>query len=185
MIWRVLIWIPWAIFCVYWLLGALKTKRTVSKEPFASRYGVLALEVLGFFLVFTSDEVIPSDPVVPQTFAMATTGVACIWLGLGLAMWARWHLGRNWSARVTLKQDHQLIRTGPYAYFRHPIYSGLDLAVIGGALVVDEWRCVAGVILVVTGYWLKARREESMLAAEFGASFEEHCRHTGFLLPKF
>jgi protein-S-isoprenylcysteine O-methyltransferase Ste14 len=185
MLWRVLLTVPWVVFCVIWLIGALKTKRTVSKEPFSGRLGIVAMEFLGFVLVFTSQGNFGRQAIVPQTFGMAAAGVACTWLGVGLAVWARWYLGRNWSARVTLKEDHQLIRTGPYAYFRHPIYSGLDLAAIGGALAIDEWRCVAGAFLVVTGYWLKARREESMLAAQFGSSFEEHCRHTGFLLPKF
>jgi protein-S-isoprenylcysteine O-methyltransferase Ste14 len=63
-------------------------------------------------------------------------------------------------------------------------YSGLDLAAIGGVLVVDKWRCVAGVALVVIGYWIKARKEESMLAAQFGVAFDEHRGHTGFLIPK-
>lgn len=51
----------------------------------------------------------------------------------------------------------------PYAHFRHPIYSGLDLAALGGALAIDEWRCVLGVFLIVLGYWIKARIEERML----------------------
>ena len=66
------------------------------------------------------------------------------WGGIGLALWARVHLGQYWSARITLKEDHQLIRTGPYARLRHPIYTGLDLAAIGSAVVIDHWRCAAG-----------------------------------------
>jgi hypothetical protein len=92
-----------------------------------------------------------------RTYALAATGVALTWIGIAIALWARWHLGQYWSARVTIKEDHKLIRTGPYAYFRHPIYSGIDLAAVGGALAIDEWRCVAGVGLIVLGYWIKAR----------------------------
>jgi protein-S-isoprenylcysteine O-methyltransferase Ste14 len=105
-------------------------------------------------------------------------------MGIALALWARWHLGQYWSGRITLKEDHKLIRSGPYAYFRHPIYSGIDLAAIGGALAIDRWRCVVGVCFIVVGYWLKARKEESMLSEQFGQDFEEHRRRTGFLLPK-
>ena len=111
--------------------------------------------------------------------------MALTWVGIALALWARWHLGQYWSARVTLKEGHQLIRTGPYAYFRHPIYSGLILAAIGAALAIDRWRCVVGVALTVAAYCIKARKEESMLTAQFGEAFAENCRHTGFLLPKF
>jgi protein-S-isoprenylcysteine O-methyltransferase Ste14 len=168
-------------------MGALKTRRTVSRESSASRYGILLLEILGFVLLFSNAAGIGvlGHRVVHRTYALAVVGVALTWIGIAIALWARWHLGQYWSARITLKEDHQLIRTGPYAYFRHPIYSGLDVAALGGALAIDEWRCVAGVGLIVLGYWIKARKEESMLAAQFGEAFQEHRQHTGFLIPKF
>jgi protein-S-isoprenylcysteine O-methyltransferase Ste14 len=187
MIWNYLIAGPWIVFLAYWAAGALKTRRTVSQESFASRYGILFLEIAGYTLVFASATGVGvlGYRVVPQTTALAATGVVLTWTGIAIALWARWHLGQYWSARVTLKEDHKLIRTGPYAHFRHPIYSGLDLAVIGGALAIDEWRCAAGVALIVAGYWIKAKKEESMLYAQFGEAFKEHCRHTGFLIPRF
>ena len=187
MVWRYLIEGPWVVFVVYWAAGALKTRRTVSQESVASRYGTLFVEILGFVLLFTEFVAIGvlGHRVVHRTYALAVTGVILTWIGIAIALWARWHLGQYWSARVTLKEEHKLIRTGPYAHFRHPIYSGIDLAAIGGALAIDKWRCVVGVGLIVFGYWIKARREESMLAAQFGEAFEEHCRQTGFLIPKF
>jgi protein-S-isoprenylcysteine O-methyltransferase Ste14 len=187
MTWRYLIEAPWIVFVVYWAAGALKTRRTVSKESFSSRYGVLFVEIAGFTMLFSEKAGIGvlGQRVLPQTYAVASTGVVLTWLGIAIALWARWHLGQYWSARITLKEDHQLIRTGPYAHFRHPIYSGLDLAAIGTALAIDEWRCVVGVGFITLGYWIKARKEESMLAAQFGKAFEDHCRHTGFLIPRF
>ena len=187
MTWRYFIEVPCIVFVGYWAVGALKTRRTVSRESFASRYGVLALEILGFVLLFSSspEVAILNDHVVPRTYALSITGVVCTWIGIALALWARWHLGQYWSARVTLKEGHELIRTGPYAHFRHPIYSGLILAAIGSALLIDRWRCVAGVGLIILGYCLKARKEELMLAAQFGDVFLQHRRHTGFLLPKY
>lgn len=187
MSWHRLFVVPWVVFVAYWLFGALKTRRTVRRESSASRTGILLLEIAGFALLFLGYTGIPilDRRIVPLTYAQAATGVACTWIGIAIAIWARYHLGQYWSASVTLKEDHQLIRTGPYAFFRHPIYSGLDLAALGGALAIDEWRCVLGVGLIVLGYWIKARTEERMLSAQFGAAFEEHCRHAGFLLPKF
>lgn len=183
-VWRFLILLPWLVFCAYWLAGALRTRRTVECEPFWSRYGVLAMEILGFALLFTDWGGTGLGRVFPRNFAAGATGVAFTWLGIGLAVWARWHLGQYWSARVTLKEGHELIRTGPYARLRHPIYSGLDLAALGGVLAEDRWRSIAGLFLIVAGYWMKARREESMLAAQFGPAFEEHRRFTGFLFPR-
>ena len=187
MIWDYLIEGPWILFVAYWAVGALKTRRTISRESFAWRYGILFLEILGFVLLFKEATGIGvlGHRIVNRTYALAVTGVALTWIGIAIALWARWHLGQYWSARVTIKEDHKLIRTGPYAYFRHPIYSGIDLAAVGGALAIDEWRCVAGVGWIVLGYWIKARKEESMLVAQFGEAFREHCRHTGFLIPSF
>ena len=187
MIWRQLVSAPWIVFVAYWLVSALKTRRTVSRESSASRYGVLALEILGFFLLFSDAAGIGilGRHILRQSVALAAAGVVLTWIGIALALWARWHLGQYWSARVTLKEGHQLIRTGPYAFFRHPIYSGLILAALGGTLAIDRWRCVVGVCLIILGYYIKARKEESMLTAQFGEAFTEHYRHTGFLLPKF
>jgi protein-S-isoprenylcysteine O-methyltransferase Ste14 len=186
MIWRCLIEGPWIVLVAYWVAVAAKTRKTVSEESSASRYAVLFLEILGFILLYSDVAEIGwlGYHVVHRAYALAVTGVVLTWIGIAIAVWARWSLGQYWSLRVTIKQDHRLIRTGPYAYFRHPIYSGIDLAAIGGALAIDQWRCVVGVGLIVLGYWIKAKKEESMLAAQFGEAFEEYRRHTGFLIPK-
>jgi protein-S-isoprenylcysteine O-methyltransferase Ste14 len=185
MTWRHLIEAPWIVFVAYWAIGALKTRRTERKETFVSRYGILFLEIVGFALLFLDEAEIGflGHQVIPRTYAVAITGVAFTWAGIALALWARWHLGQYWSARVTIKEDHKLIRTGPYSRLRHPIYSGLDLAALGSAMTIDQWRCVAGICLIVLGYWIKAKKEEAMLTAQFGADFDEHRKHTGFLLP--
>jgi protein-S-isoprenylcysteine O-methyltransferase Ste14 len=186
MIWKNLIEGPWIAFVVYWTVGALKTQRTERKESFASRYSILFIEIAGFGLLFsdTAEIGLLGLRFLPRTYALGVTGVALTWAGIALALWARWHLGQYWSARITIKEDHKLIRTGPYARLRHPIYSGLDMAAIGSALAIDRWRCVAGVCLIILGYWIKAKKEEGMLTAQFGAEFQEHCRHAGFLFPR-
>jgi len=192
MIWRYLIEGPWLVLVVYWRVSALRTRPTVRRESFGSRYGVLLMLFAGYVLVFANGDALDIDAKVgllgqhifPHSDALAVVSVVLTWIGVGLALWARSHLGQYWSARVTVKEDHKLIRTGPYSFFRHPIYSGFDLAIIGGALAVDRWRCVIGVVLAIAAYWIKARKEESMLTEQFGPAFEEHCRVTGFLLPK-
>lgn len=183
---RFLIEGPWIVFVVYWCLAAMKTRQTAKKETFAWRYGVMALEITGFVLVF-SDEAnigILGQRFMPRNHAVTIVGIALLWLGIALAIWARRHLGQYWSGRITIKEGHQLIRSGPYARLRHPIYSGLDLAVVGSALALGRWRCVAGVCVIIVGFWIKAKREEAMLAARFGNEFRRHRMYTGFLLPK-
>jgi protein-S-isoprenylcysteine O-methyltransferase Ste14 len=177
---------PWAVFLVYWILGALKTRATREKESFVSRYSVLALEIVGYALVFIGAIKINvlQGHFLPRSLELAIVGVVLTWVGIGLAVWARYHLAEYWSARITIKEDHQLIRTGPYARLRHPIYTGLITATVGSAVVIDRWRCVLGVCLVVLGYCLKAGREEAMLSQKFGEAFREHKKHTGFLIPR-
>ena len=184
-VFRLLLGIPWIVFIVYWIVGAFKTRATRETEPFASRFVVLAIEVVGYLLIFRTSTGIGflGDRVLPRNLLGPVVGVLLTWLGIALAIWARYHLAEYWSARITIKEDHQLIRTGPYTRLRHPIYSGLILATFGSALVIDRWRCVLGFCLVVAGYCFKVKKEESMLSQQFGEAFREHQKHTGFLFP--
>ena len=178
--------VPWIAFAAYWAISALKTKATVRRESFLARYGVMLIEVIGFTMLFNHD--FDLGPLgrhfLPRTTPAASIGIALTWVGIGTAIWARYHLGQFWSGRITLKEGHQLIRSGPYSRLRHPIYTGLDLAAIGTALVLDRWRCVAGVVVIMIGFVIKAKREEALLAGQFGDAFQEHRKHTGFLLPR-
>jgi protein-S-isoprenylcysteine O-methyltransferase Ste14 len=110
--------------------------------------------------------------------------VALTALGIGFTVWARVHIGRNWSARVVIKEQHELVRSGPYALVRHPIYTGLLLAIAGTALVTGEWRGVLALALATVGFFVKAKREENILSREFGEDFELYRQQTGMLLPK-
>jgi protein-S-isoprenylcysteine O-methyltransferase Ste14 len=186
MIWTYLIQGPWVVFLAYWVLAARKTNRTERKESFGWRYGVMFVEIIGFVMLFdgNADIGVLGHKIFPRGYALMITAVVATWAGVSLAVWARAHLGRYWSGRITIKEDHKLIRTGPYVRLRHPIYSGLDLAAIGSALAIDRWRCALGVCVIILGFWIKARREEGMLSGQFGAAFAEHRRHTGFLLPR-
>src|SRR5690349_1956855 len=130
---RLLVEVPWIVFVIYWIIGATRTLATREKEPFASRYLILAIEVVGFALLFNGSTGIGflGTRLIPRTWTSAIGGVILTWAGIGLAIWARHHLAEYWSARITIKEDHQLIRTGPYSRLRHPIYTGLVLATIG------------------------------------------------------
>ena len=186
-VFHLLVEVPWIVFVLYWIVSAIRTRDTLQTESFVSRYSILLIEVAGFVLLFRHSAGIGflGNRFRHRTLASAIVGSILTWMGIGLAIWARYHLAEYWSARITIKEDHQLIRTGPYAHLRHPIYSGIILATIGSALVIDEWRCVLGVCLVLTGYCLKARKEEALLTRQFGDSFREHQKNAGFLIPRF
>ena len=82
-----------------------------------------------------------------------------------------------------MKKDHQLITTGPYAFVRHPIYTGLLGGVLGTAIAVGQWRGLLAVILAFAALWPKLRLEETWLRAQFGESYEAYARKVSALLP--
>ena len=186
-VFHLLVEVPWIVFVLYWIVSAIRTRDTLETESFASRYAILLIEAAGFVLLFRHSAGIGflGERFMDRTLASAIIGSILSWVGIGLAIWARYHLAEYWSARITIKQDHQLIGTGPYARLRHPIYSGIVLAAIGSAVVIDQWRCVLGVCLVLIGYCIKARKEETMLTQQFGDAFREHQKQTGFMIPRF
>jgi protein-S-isoprenylcysteine O-methyltransferase Ste14 len=177
------IWIAWLI---YWAVSAQNVRPAQTLEPLPWRITTPLMMTLAAMLVFS--RFLRFGPLarrfVPETPRIAGTAIFLVIAGLAISVWARRHLGQFWSSRVTLKTDHQLIQSGPYARVRHPIYSGLLLALIGTALFVGEWRAVAGVALVFATHWHKARREEALLSHEFGVDYEQYCRRTGSLIPR-
>jgi len=122
MLWSYLIDIPWVIFIAYWILAAFDTRKTAKKESFIWRFGIMFMIVFGFSLLFRNhaDTGFLGQPIFPRSDALRALSVVLVWAGIALAIWARWHLGQYWSGRVTIKEDHKLIRTGPYARLRHP-----------------------------------------------------------------
>ena len=175
----------WTAVALYWAAPATRASGSDQGESGLYRTLRLALLLASFVLLFWNGAAQGwlSRRFLPPREVLAYIGFVLTLGGLLVALWARLHLGRYWSDRVRLTADHQLIRTGPYAYLRHPIYSGVLLAVAGTSLAVGEWRAVLAFALLLTSYSIKARREERVLAELFGKAFEDYHRRTGFLVP--
>lgn len=188
--------ILWAAFGIYWVIAARLQSRAgsnpnsptaenkISDAPSARLFHHACL-VAAFTLLFAPKIGALDGRFLPRTLPLGIAGLLLTIAGLALAMWARRHLAENWSSRVRIRVGHELIRTGPYAHLRHPIYSGVLLGVIGSALVVDRWRALISVALVLISYSIKGRREDAILARAFGDSWVEHRRRAGFLLPRW
>jgi protein-S-isoprenylcysteine O-methyltransferase Ste14 len=177
----------WMIFALYWLISALNRKKTKRREPWGQRMAYVLPLLAAFFLLFRYEysHTWLGARFVPDTPLVHWLGVAIMASGVAIAFWARFHLGANWSGVVTLKVDHELIRTGPYRTIRHPIYTGILLAFLGNVIEVGEVRGLMGLLIIWLSFYVKARREESFLLQEFGPKFSEHTQHTGMFLPKF
>ena len=170
----------WIVFSIYWEIEAKNAARDRSGESTASRVLHVSLVNAALLLLY-----IPVPGLNGRYLPAALTllGLAIQTGGVLLAIWARRHLGRNWSGRVTLKVDHELVRTGPYRFVRHPIYTALLAMYAGGAVVSGEWHAVVGIVLVSLAYWRKIRIEEANLAGGFGATWDDYRRSTRALVP--
>jgi protein-S-isoprenylcysteine O-methyltransferase Ste14 len=177
----------WMLFALYWLVSALNRKKTKRRESWGQRLVYVLPLVAAFYLLFRYEYAHTwlGTRFVPDKPLMHWLGVAIMAWGVAIAFWARFHLGANWSGVVTLKQGHELIRTGPYRAIRHPIYTGILLAFLGNVIEVGQVRGLIGLLIIWLSFYMKARREESFLSQEFGPIFNEHSQHTGMFLPKF
>jgi protein-S-isoprenylcysteine O-methyltransferase Ste14 len=178
--------IPWWLFCAYWAISWLRVKRTKEREKSLDRLITVVVVVVAYNLLFANWPRIEMLRLrfVPDERWISWFGVALTWIGVAIAIWARYCLGVFWSARVTLKEGHRLIETGPYAYVRHPIYTGMLLGCIGTTLVIGEWRGVLAVVLLLAAHSRKALREERLLTREFGDEYIAYRRRTGFMFPR-
>jgi protein-S-isoprenylcysteine O-methyltransferase Ste14 len=177
----------WVLLGVYWLLAAFRRTRIQKREPILARLGHLLVMAAASVLLAHREPWwgILNERFVPQAVWIAWVGVGLTAAGVAVAIWARRHLGKYWSAEVTIRSGHELIRTGPYAHIRHPIYTGILLALVGTVLVIGEYRALAAMAIAVIGFVRKAKKEDSFLEGQFGAAFEAHRRLTGFFLPRF
>jgi protein-S-isoprenylcysteine O-methyltransferase Ste14 len=177
----------WVVFALYWLIAAFGVKKTVKRENLGDRLLYIVFMAAGFFLLYQHNPNFGplNRPFLPDQPWIAWLGSALCAAGVLFAIWARRTIGKDWSAEVQIKESHQLIRSGPYAHIRHPIYTGILLGALGTALAVGKYRGLLAVVMLLIGFTRKARKEEAFLATEFGPAFDEHRRHTGFFLPRF
>lgn len=175
----------WIGIAILWLITSVTAKRSVRSQSLASRLFELCLTIAAFFLIFNPSLAIGplAWRVVPKSPVSSGLGAVLTVAGILFAVWARFILGRNWSANVTVKQDHQLIRTGPYALVRHPIYSGLSLALLGTAIAFGQLRDVIALILAVTAWRLKSLVEERFMMEQFGTEYVDYKRRVKALVP--
>jgi protein-S-isoprenylcysteine O-methyltransferase Ste14 len=177
----------WFVMAGVWLVLIFWRKSVKKRETPEERIKHVAPMLAGFWLLFGRTWTVAwlEQIVIPRTQGVLWSGVALTALGVAISIWARLTLGSNWSGVVTVKEDHELIRKGPYRWVRHPIYTGMLMSFVGTVLVAGRVRGWVGLAVVLVTFYFKARREERFLRQEFGAGFEEHARSTGMFLPKF
>ena len=154
----------WAAGMLVWAVSAFFVKRTVERSRETGWLGALLLLFVLFGIVRR----------IGNLLTMA---------GLAVTLWARAVLGRNWSGTVVFKEDHELIQRGPYAYVRHPIYSGFLLMGLGTAVTYGR---LAGFVLLAAGmmvFAVKSRAEERLMTSHFPEAYPEYRRRVKALIP--
>jgi protein-S-isoprenylcysteine O-methyltransferase Ste14 len=161
----------WIAFAAYLLMAARGTRATEQAESIASRWSYLVPLIIGagLCLGWGSRFSWLNVQLIARSRTSELTGLLLTIAGLALATWARWHLGALWSGRVTLKVDHQLVHSGPYAFLSHPMYVGLSIALLGAAISQGQVGSFAGFGIVCAAFWHKSRIENRMLAQRFSA----------------
>ena len=177
--------VVWIAFILYWQIKAANTKTTQRLEPAASRMIRALIILIAILLLLTTRIPLPwlYLQLWPTGFWPFWLGAALTVAGLLFAVWARGYLGRNWSRSVTIKQDHELITSGPYAAVRHPIYTGVLTGVLGTAIALSQVRGVIVFALFFLVFWIKLRMEEQWMQSQFGATYTNYVQQTAALVP--
>jgi len=174
----------WLAFILFWVFEATRAKRRAKGSALPNLIRILVLAAIALSLrVFLGSHLVRQavGPIATSPVVAIAGAVVCA-LGIGIAFWARVYLGRNWGMPMSLREGHELVTSGPYAYVRHPIYSGIFLALIGTSVVEGRWWFVF--LAVFFAYFVYAAVvEERTMREQFPKDYPAYVRRTKMLVP--
>jgi protein-S-isoprenylcysteine O-methyltransferase Ste14 len=176
--------ILWTVFTIYFALSArrIRIKKTTATRIYVlESFGAL---LAGLLVLWPKSHFFFLAMRFHNDFRIEVLGFSLVIAGLAISAWSRDVLGKNWTAVPMILTNHQLVTAGPYAYVRHPLYTGIIIALAGSVLASGECGALIGWILITSIFRIRSRREERILEAEFGSSYSEYRARTGFLLPR-
>lgn len=175
----------WMGLGIYWLLAAFFVKKSVKKQSGKQRFLYMLFWIVAFVLLFTDDFSFGFlyEPVFAQHAVYKYSGLIMCIGGLLFSVQARIFLGKNWSGRITIKEDHELIQSGPYAITRNPIYSGFLLAFAGCALSENLTKGYLGILFLFFGLLMKIYNEEKFMKEVFHEKYLSYKQRVKALIP--
>jgi protein-S-isoprenylcysteine O-methyltransferase Ste14 len=176
----------WLVFLAYWVIAAIGVKRNIAATPWwkyaAFRLAIAALIIVAMSIPAVRRALRLAHPHFEHDPLLGAIGVLLVALGVGLAIFARIYIGRNWGTPMSRKQDPELVTGGPYAVIRHPIYSGIILATLGTMIGLSiVW--VVPLIVLIPYFIYSARAEEEFMCQQFGEAYRAYMRRTKMLVP--
>lgn len=172
----------WVIFFVVWLISAFFAKSYVRRGTYG--IGIRVLVIIAAFVLYqypATRHFLMNGPFSTASPAVEWFGVFVCACGIAFAIWARFYLGRNWGTPMSLKKDAELVTSGPYRYVRHPIYSGMILAMLGTTLVIFWW--IVPLICFSVYFVLAAKKEEGIMSREFPNTYPDYMKRSKMLIP--
>jgi protein-S-isoprenylcysteine O-methyltransferase len=175
----------WFVIAVYWMISSLSVKKSVKKQSGSQRAVYIFCLLLAFSLLFENHLhfAFLYEPLLPQNGYWKITGMVLCAAGLAFALTARIYLGRNWSGRITIKENHELIQSGPYRITRNPIYSGFLLAFTGCSMSLGLVKGYLGIPLLLACLLIKISKEELYMQETFGETWRVYRNRVKCLVP--
>jgi protein-S-isoprenylcysteine O-methyltransferase Ste14 len=175
----------WLVIAIYWLISSLSVKKSVKRQAGWQRIVYIVTLMFAFSLLFGNHFHFPflERRILPQDELWKIAGLILCVVGLILALLARIYLGRNWSARVTIKVDHELVQSGPYGLTRNPIYTGFLLAFCGCSMSLGMLKGYFGVFLLIVSLLIKIYKEEKFMQEVFGDKWLAYRSRVKRLIP--
>jgi protein-S-isoprenylcysteine O-methyltransferase Ste14 len=181
-IFRYLISIFWLIWLAYWIASSFGNKPAVYQTNWLWRFSALLVVVVIIALWWTFPNFFDRR-LLPRSFSKALVGTILCGIGVAFSIWARAILGRNWSSNPTIKEGHELVQTGPYRLVRHPIYTGILVAVFGTSLASAKVGDLVLILTITIMLIVKLRIEESLMQQQFAEKYTEYRSRTKALIP--
>jgi len=175
----------WSVIFIYWLVSSFAVKKTVKRQSGKGRILYIICVLTAFMFLFGNYFSIDflDQTVFPQTYNWRITGLIFCALGLTFSLMARIWLGENWSGRITIKENHELIQSGPYALTRNPIYSGFLLAFSGCSMSLGLLKGYLGIFFLVVCILIKISKEEAFMQEVFGEKYRTYKSKVKRLIP--
>jgi protein-S-isoprenylcysteine O-methyltransferase Ste14 len=177
--------IGWLMFFAYWWISAIGVKKNIRRRSLRWEVGIRLVAVVAIILLARlprARSFFQRPSPIPVSSITGAAGLILCLAGFSLAVWARVHLGRNWGMPMSLKEGHELVTTGPYRYVRHPIYSGMLLAILGSALATGRVWLVLFVAMAIYCVY-SARTEEGLMLQQFPEEYTRYKKRTKAIIP--